>query len=144
MTSEFIRRALAEDLSFIGITEQPADPWNSPRTTSGACSSPTPSIRSGVPPHIAQVIVGHTSINTTMGYNAVYPTKTIEAHRAFIARRRALRPAEGNRTPAGTEWEDFLGRFERRKLSESSPHASRLRRSPRVTSRECPRGLRGR
>jgi hypothetical protein len=87
---------------------------------------------------------GHTSINTTMGYNAVYPPKTIEAHRAFIARRRALRPAEGNRTPAGTEWEDFLGRFERRKLSESSPHASRLRRSPRVTSRECPRGLRGR
>ncbi|WP_330300487.1 hypothetical protein [Streptomyces sp. NBC_00503] len=29
------------------------------------------------------------------GYNAVHPTETIEAHRAFIARRRTLRPAEG-------------------------------------------------
>ncbi|MFC4468741.1 hypothetical protein ACFPH6_30130 [Streptomyces xiangluensis] len=72
---------------------------------------------SGLPPHIAQVIVGHTNINTTMGYNAVYPTETIEAHRAFITRRRTLRPAEDYRTPTEAEWEDFLGHFERRKLS---------------------------
>ncbi|MFJ8013846.1 hypothetical protein [Streptomyces sp. NPDC096339] len=43
-----------------------------------------------------------------MGYNAVYPTETIEAHRALIARRRILRPAQGYRTPTPTEWEDFL------------------------------------
>ncbi|WP_328381335.1 integrase [Streptomyces sp. NBC_00400] len=48
---------------------------------------------------------------------AVYPAETIEAHRAFIARRRELRPAEEYRTPTNTEWEDFLGHFERRKLS---------------------------
>ncbi|GHE92032.1 hypothetical protein GCM10014715_55530 [Streptomyces spiralis] len=52
-----------------------------------------------------------------MGYNAIYPEETIEAHRAFITRRRALRPAEEYRTPADAEWEDFLGHFERRKLS---------------------------
>ncbi|MFG2631417.1 hypothetical protein [Streptomyces sp. NPDC048473] len=40
-----------------------------------------------------------------------------EAHRAFISRRRALRPAEEYRTPTDAEWEDFLGHFERRKLS---------------------------
>ncbi|MGW3495714.1 hypothetical protein [Streptomyces sp. NPDC001020] len=44
--------------------------------------------RGGLPPHIAQVLAGHSDINTTMGYNA------IEAHRAFIARRRSLRPSE--------------------------------------------------
>ncbi|WP_329536814.1 integrase (plasmid) [Streptomyces sp. NBC_01450] len=77
----------------------------------------TDAIRTGLPPHIAQVIAGHANINTTMGYNAVYPTETIEAHRAFISRRRSLRPAEEYRTPTDAEWEDFLGHFERRKLS---------------------------
>ncbi|MFE6787850.1 integrase [Streptomyces sp. NPDC057680] len=48
---------------------------------------------------------------------AVYPTETIEAHRAFVARRRALRPAEEYHTPTDAEWDDFLGHFERRKLS---------------------------
>lgn len=32
-------------------------------------------------------------------------------------RRRALRPAEEYRAPTDAEWEDFLGHFERRKLS---------------------------
>ncbi|MFJ9344337.1 tyrosine-type recombinase/integrase [Streptomyces sp. NPDC101733] len=50
----------------------------------------TDAIRTGLPPHIAQVIAGHANINTTMGYNAVYPTETIEAHRSFITRRRTL------------------------------------------------------
>jgi hypothetical protein len=31
--------------------------------------------------------------------------------------RRSLRPAEEYRTPTDAEWEDFLGHFERRKLS---------------------------
>ncbi|MFE5605639.1 hypothetical protein [Streptomyces sp. NPDC056540] len=77
----------------------------------------TDTIRTGLPPDIAQVIAGHANVNTTMGYNAVYPTETIEAHRAFITWRRTLRPAEEYRTPTDTEWEDFLSHFERRKLS---------------------------
>lgn len=77
----------------------------------------TDAIRSGLPPHIAQAIAGHANINTTMGYNAIYPAETIEAHRAFISRRQALRPADEYRTPTDAEWEDFLGHFERRHLS---------------------------
>jgi hypothetical protein len=77
----------------------------------------TDAIANGMPPHIAQVICGHKDINTTMGYNAVYPHDAIEAHRAFIARRRALRPAEEYRTPTTEEWDQFLGHFEKRKLS---------------------------
>ncbi|WP_309112531.1 hypothetical protein [Saccharothrix sp.] len=71
----------------------------------------------GLPPHIAQVICGHKTIDTTMGYKAVYPAETIEAHRAFIARRRATRPSEEYRTPTDEEWESFLAHFEKRKVS---------------------------
>ncbi len=71
----------------------------------------------GLPPHIAQVICGHKSIDTTMGYKAVYPAETIEAHRAFIARRRSVRPGEEYRTPTDEEWDAFLSHFEKRKVS---------------------------
>lgn len=77
----------------------------------------TDAIMSGLPPHIAQVICGHKTISTTMSYKAVYPTEAIEAHRAFIARRRALRPSEEYRTPTSEEWDAFLAHFEKRKLS---------------------------
>jgi len=77
----------------------------------------TDAIMHGMPPHIAQLVVGHKNINTTMGYKAVYPEEVITGHRAFIARRRALRPGEEYRTPTDEEWEDFLGHFERRKVA---------------------------
>ena len=70
-----------------------------------------------MPPHIAQLILGHKDINTTMGYKAVYPEEAINGHRAFIARRRELRPSEEYRAPTDEEWEEFLGHFERRKLA---------------------------
>jgi hypothetical protein len=77
----------------------------------------TDAIMHGMPPHIAQLIAGHRDIGVTLGYKAVYPEEVINAHRAFITRRRALRPAEEYRTPTEEEWEQFLGHFERRKLS---------------------------
>jgi hypothetical protein len=67
------------------------------------------SFLNGMPPHIAQLILGHQDINTTMGYKAIYPQETINGHRAFIARRRAARPSEEYRTPTDEEWADFLG-----------------------------------
>ena len=77
----------------------------------------TDAIMHGMPPHIAQLVAGHRDINTTMGYKAVYPEEVITGHRAFIARRRALRPSAEYRTPTDAEWEEFLGHFERRKLA---------------------------
>jgi hypothetical protein len=77
----------------------------------------TDAILHGMPPHIAQLVAGHKDINTTMGYKAVYPEEVINGHRAFIARRRALRPGADYRTPTDDEWEEFLGHFERRKLA---------------------------
>jgi len=77
----------------------------------------TDAIMNGLPPHIAQIIAGHRDLNVTMGYKAVYPEEAIEAHRAFLARRRALRPSEEYRNPTDQEWQEFLGHFERRKVS---------------------------
>ena len=77
----------------------------------------TDAIMHGMPPHIAQLIAGHRDISTTMGYKTVYPEEVISGHRAFIARRRALRPSTEYRTPTDAEWEEFLGHFERRKLA---------------------------
>ncbi|MFI5068118.1 MAG: tyrosine-type recombinase/integrase [Streptosporangiales bacterium] len=77
----------------------------------------TDAVLNGLPPHIAQVIAGHQDITVTMGYKAVYPQEAIEAHRAFIARRRAIRPSEEYRTPSDEEWDAFLAHFEKRKVS---------------------------
>jgi integrase len=77
----------------------------------------TDAIVNGLPPHIAKIIVGHATITTTMGYKAIYPTEALEAHRSFIARRRATRPGEEYRTPTDNEWDEFLAHFELRKLS---------------------------
>jgi len=56
-------------------------------------------------------------INSTMHYKAIYPEEVINGHRAFIARRRTLRPAAEYRQPTEQEWEDFLGHFERRRVA---------------------------
>jgi hypothetical protein len=77
----------------------------------------TDAIMHGMPPHIAQLVAGHRDINTTMGYRAVYPEEVINDHRAFISRRRGLRPSEEYRTPSDEEWEEFLGHFARRKVA---------------------------
>ncbi|MFI6958620.1 tyrosine-type recombinase/integrase [Nocardia sp. NPDC050408] len=97
----------------------------------------TDAIMSGLPPHIAQIIAGHHDINVTMGYKAVYPEEAIQAHLAFLARRRSLRPSEEYRTPTDAEWEEFLGRFERRKVSVGT--CGRAISSPCVHEHACVR-----
>jgi integrase len=77
----------------------------------------TDAVNNGMPPHIARLVVGHRDLNTTMGYKAVYPDEAINGHRAFLARRRDLRPSAEYRTPTDEEWQEFLGHFQRRKLA---------------------------
>ncbi len=77
----------------------------------------TDAILNGMPPHIAQLILGHADINTTMGYKTAYPQEAIRGHRAFIAQRRAARPSEEYRTPTDAEWDEFLGHFQRRRVA---------------------------
>ena len=77
----------------------------------------TEAMLNGMPPHVAQLLLGHKDINVTMGYKAIYPEEAISGHRAFIARRRELRPSEEYRSPTDEEWEEFLGHFQRRRLA---------------------------
>src|SRR5664279_3471277 len=117
MTMSGLRRMLAATLARTGLVD--------PATGGPLHFTPhdfrrmflTDAIASGLPPHIAQVIAGHRDLNVTLGYKAVYPTEAIQAHRAFLARRRALRPSEEYRTPTDGEWQEFLGHFERRQVS---------------------------
>lgn len=77
----------------------------------------TDAIRSGLPPHIAAKVCGHSNVDTTMGYAAIYPEDVIAHHRAFIARRRAERPSEEYRDLINQEWDEFLAHFELRKVA---------------------------
>jgi integrase len=77
----------------------------------------TEALRGGLPPHIAAKVLGHADINTTLGYAAIYPEDVVAHHRAFIARRRALRPGEEYREVTPEEWAEFLGHFELRKVA---------------------------
>ncbi|MEU1035803.1 site-specific integrase [Streptomyces mirabilis] len=97
----------------------------------------TDAIMNGLPPHIAQVICGHKSLDTTMGYKAIYPAATIEAHRAFITRRRATRPGDEYRTPTEEEWDAFLAHFEKRKVSIGT--CARAFSSPCIHEHACAR-----
>ena len=111
-----VRELLTDALAGSGITDNTGQPLRfTPHDFRRMFI--TDAVMNGMPPHIAQLVAGHRDITVTMGYKAVYPEEVINAHRAFIARRRALRPAEEYRTPTDQEWEEFLGHFERRKLS---------------------------
>jgi integrase len=115
-TPSAVRELLIKALAATGLTDGAGDPLMfSPHDFRRIFV--TDAIMSGLPPHIAQVICGHKTIDTTIGYKAVYPAEAIEAHRAFIARRRATRPSEEYRTPTEEEWDAFLAHFEKRKVS---------------------------
>ena len=116
ITISTLRQMLNAALDATGLTESTGEPLRfTPHDFRRLFI--TDAILNGLPPHIAQVIAGHSDINTTIGYNTIYPDDTIRAHRAFLARRRSLRPSEEYRTPTQAEWEEFLGHFQRRKVS---------------------------
>ncbi len=135
-TPSAIRKLLINALAATGLTDAAGDPLMfSPHDFRRIFV--TDAIMSGLPPHIAQVICGHKNIGTTIGYKAVYPAEAIEAHRAFIARRRATRPSEEYRTPTEEEWDAFLAHFEKRKVSVGT--CARAFASPCVHEHACVR-----
>ena len=135
-TPSAIRKLLINALAATGLTDAVGDPLMfSPHDFRRIFV--TDAIMSGLPPHIAQVICGHKNIDTTIGYKAVYPAEAIEAHRAFIARRRATRPSEEYRTPTEEEWDAFLAHFEKRKVSVGT--CARAFASPCIHEHACVR-----
>ncbi len=111
-----VRKLLASALARTGLTDPSGEPLHYTLHDFRRMFL-TDAILNGLPPHIAQLIAGHRDINVTLGYKAAYPEEAIQAHLAFLARRRALRPTEEYRTPTDAEWQEFLGHFERRKVA---------------------------
>jgi len=111
-----IRRYIHHTLAVSGLTDASSAPLTyTPHDFRRLFA--TDVIRSGLPPHIAAKVLGHVDLGTTMGYAAIYPEDVIAHHRAYIARRRALRPAEEYRTLTVEEWDQFLNHFELRKVA---------------------------
>ncbi|MCQ4206431.1 tyrosine-type recombinase/integrase [Streptomyces longispororuber] len=114
-----VRRWITDAANSMGLTDPSGGPLDyKPHDFRRIVA--TEAIMNGMPPHICQLIMGHANINTTMGYKAVYPEEAITGHRAYLARRRDLRPSTEYRSPTDEEWEEFLGHFEHRKVSLGS------------------------
>ena len=77
----------------------------------------TDALAAGLPPHIIQELMGHTTLATTQGYAAIFPEDVIRSHRAFIHNRRGLCPAEEYRDVGAEEWEEFEEHFAKRKIA---------------------------
>jgi integrase len=53
-----------------------------------------------LPIHIAAKLLGHTDLNTTRGYVAVYEDEVVRHYQTHLARRRAFRPPDEYRQPS--------------------------------------------
>ena len=73
-------------------------------------------VSNGLPVHIAAKLLGHNDLNTTQTYVAVYNDDVLRHHRAFITRRRELRPSSEYREPTTDEWAEFEQHFTKRKV----------------------------
>ena len=83
----------------------------------------TDAIMNGMPPHIAQLISATATSTPQWDTRPSTPSEAIEAHRAFITRRRQARPSEEYRVPSEEEWDEFLGHFERRRCPPATAAA---------------------
>lgn len=77
----------------------------------------TEAVSNGLPVHIAAKILGHSNINTTQAYLAIFQDDLIGTYRNFLDQRRATRPAAEYREPTDEEWSEFQQHFELRKVS---------------------------
>lgn len=76
----------------------------------------TEAVTGGLPVHIAARLLGHASLATTQAYLAVFQDDLIRTYRAFLDKRRAVRPEAEYREPTEEEWREFQQHFQVRKL----------------------------
>ncbi|MEE1789409.1 site-specific integrase [Streptomyces sp. BE308] len=72
-----IRTYIAQALASTGLTDASGEPLTmQPHDFRRIFISDA--VMNGMPPHIAQLVVGHRVIDTTMGYLAVYPERSLK------------------------------------------------------------------
>jgi integrase len=76
----------------------------------------TDAVTGGLPVHIAAKLLGHHSLAATQSYLAVFQDDLIRTYRAFLDKRRAVRPEAEYREPTEQEWREFEQHFELRKI----------------------------
>lgn len=76
----------------------------------------TEAVSNGLPVHIVARLLGHQNINTVQAYMAVFDEDLVRSYRAFLDRRRAVRPEAEYREPTEEEWREFQAHFHARKL----------------------------
>jgi site-specific recombinase XerD len=77
-------------------------------------------VNSGLPIHVGAKLLGHLNIQTTQSYVAVFEEDMVRHYQDFLARRRALRPADEYRAPTDDEWDEFQEHFDKRKVELGS------------------------
>ena len=60
-------------------------------------------VSGGLPVHIAAKLLGHRSLATTQAYLAIFDDDLIRAYRAYLSRRRTIRPPVEYREPTAAE-----------------------------------------
>ncbi|MER7244669.1 tyrosine-type recombinase/integrase [Kribbella sp. NPDC000426] len=73
-------------------------------------------VNNGLPIHIGAKLLGHLDLATTQGYVAVFEEDTVRHYQDFLARRRALRPADEYGPVDANEWSEFEDHFDKRKV----------------------------
>jgi Phage integrase family len=76
----------------------------------------TEAVTGGLPVHIAAKVLGHASLETTQHYLAVFPDEMIRSCRAYLDKRRSIRPEAEYREPTQEEWAELRQHFHERKL----------------------------
>lgn len=79
-------------------------------------------VGTGLPLHIVSTLLGHLNLETTRGYTAVFPEHVIQAHHAFIERRRQSRPDYELRPASSEEWKEFEQHFLLRRVALGTCH----------------------
>jgi hypothetical protein len=73
-------------------------------------------VNNRLPIHIGAALLGHTNLQTTRGYVAVFDEDVTRHYQQFLAQRRHLRPEEEYRPVTAVEWHEFEEHFDKRKV----------------------------
>lgn len=113
--TSMIGRLLDDALARAGITDAAGQPLRyTPHDFRRMFA--TEAVTGGLPVHIAAKILGHRNIATVEPYTAVFQDDLVRAYRAFLDKRRAVRPEAEYREPTDEEWREFEEHFEKRRI----------------------------
>ncbi|MER7865448.1 tyrosine-type recombinase/integrase [Amycolatopsis japonica] len=110
-----IQKLLTQTLELTGLTDATGAPLHcTPHDFRRMFA--TDAVTGGLPIHITARLLGHTSLNTTQAYTAVFDEELVRNYRSFLDNRRNLRPEAEYREPTDQEWREFNNHFQLRKL----------------------------